>query len=82
VGYVDADYAGDLDDRRSIIGYIFTLVGRAIFWKSMVQSLVALSIIESEYMIVAKAIKEALWLTGLVKELGVEQGGVKLHFDS
>jgi hypothetical protein len=48
----------------------------------MVQSLVALSIIESEYMIVAKAVKEALWLTGLVKELGVEQGGVKLHFDS
>ncbi|MCI69532.1 hypothetical protein A2U01_0090794 [Trifolium medium] len=33
----------------------------------------------AEYMAVAEAAKEALWLTGLVKELGVEQGGVQLH---
>ena len=33
-------------------------------------------------MVVAEAAKEALWLTGLVKELGVEQGGVQLHCDS
>jgi hypothetical protein len=30
VGYVDADYAGDLDDRRSITGYVFTLAGGPI----------------------------------------------------
>jgi len=27
VGYVDSDYAGDMDDRRSPIGYVFTLGG-------------------------------------------------------
>ncbi|KAL0294145.1 UNVERIFIED_CONTAM: Retrovirus-related Pol polyprotein from transposon TNT 1-94 [Sesamum calycinum] len=37
---------------------------------------------ESEYMTVAEAAKEALWLSGLSKELGVEQGGVQLHCDS
>ena len=37
----------------------------------MVQSLVALSTTESEYMVVVEAAKEALWLAGLVKGLGI-----------
>ena len=32
-GYVDADYARDLDDRRSTIGYVFTLGGGPICGK-------------------------------------------------
>ncbi|KAL4384756.1 hypothetical protein GQ457_15G014670 [Hibiscus cannabinus] len=82
VGYVDSDYAGDLDDRRSTTGYVFTLGGGPICWKSTVQPIVALSTTEAEYMAVAEAAKEALWLIGLVKELGLEQGGVQLHCDS
>src|ERR1044072_1696408 len=82
LGYVDSDYAGDLDDRRSTTGYVFTLAGGPICWKSSVQSIVAMSTTEAEYMAVAEATKEALWLTGLVRELGVEQGGVRLHCDS
>ena len=70
-GYVDADYTGDLNDRRSTTGYVFTLVGGPICWRSMIQSLVALSTTESEYMAVAEVAKEALWLTGLVKELSI-----------
>ncbi|XP_039115232.1 secreted RxLR effector protein 161-like [Dioscorea cayenensis subsp. rotundata] len=81
-GYVDSNYAGDLDDRRSTIGYVFTLGRGVICWKSTVQSSVALSTTEAKYMAVAVAAKEALWLTGLVKELGVEQDGVQLHCDS
>ncbi|RVW21758.1 Retrovirus-related Pol polyprotein from transposon TNT 1-94 [Vitis vinifera] len=30
----------------------------------------------------AEAAKESLWLTGLVKELGIQQGGVQLYCDS
>ena len=45
----------------------------------MVQSLVVLSTTESEYMVVAEAAKEGLRLVGLVKELGIQQGGVQLH---
>ncbi|KAL0368120.1 UNVERIFIED_CONTAM: Retrovirus-related Pol polyprotein from transposon TNT 1-94 [Sesamum calycinum] len=82
VGYVDSDYAGDLDDRRSTTGYVFTLGGGPICWKSTVQCIVSLSTIEAEYIAVAEAAKEALWLSGLSKELGVEQGGVQLHCDS
>ena len=71
VGYVDVDYVRDLDDRRYTTGYVFTLGGGPICWKSMIQSLVALSTTESKYMAVAKAVKEAMWLAGLVKELGI-----------
>jgi len=41
-----------------------------------------MSTIEVEYIAAAEAAKEALWLTCLVRELGVEQGGVQLHCDS
>ena len=81
-GYVDADYAGDLDDRRSTTCYVFTLGGGPICWKFMIQSLVALSTIESEYMAIVEVAKESLWLTSLVKELGIQQGGIQLYCDS
>ena len=57
---MDANYVRDLDDMRSTTSYVFTLGGGLICWKSMVQSLVALSTIESEYMEAAEAAKEAL----------------------
>jgi hypothetical protein len=43
VGYVDLDYAGDMDDRRSTTCYLFTLPGVPICWKSPVQSIVAVN---------------------------------------
>ncbi|KAE8727716.1 putative ribonuclease H protein [Hibiscus syriacus] len=88
VGYVDSDYTGDLDNRRSTIGYVFTLGGGPICWKSTIQSVMELSttkaeyMAEAEYMAAAEAAKEALWLTGLVKELGVQQGGLLLLCDN
>ena len=33
IGYVDSGYAGDLDKRRSIIGYVFTMAGRPVSWR-------------------------------------------------
>ncbi|KAL0299948.1 UNVERIFIED_CONTAM: Retrovirus-related Pol polyprotein from transposon TNT 1-94 [Sesamum calycinum] len=49
--------------------YMFKPGGGSICWKSTVQSIVALSTIEAEYMAVAEAAKEALWLSGLSKNL-------------
>ncbi|XP_060190311.1 G-type lectin S-receptor-like serine/threonine-protein kinase At5g24080 [Lycium barbarum] len=49
LGYVDSDFASDLDRRRSITGYIITLAGSAISWKATLQSIVALSATEVEY---------------------------------
>jgi hypothetical protein len=82
VRYVDADYEEDLDDRRSITGYVFTLVRGPICWKSMIQSMVTMSTIEAEYMLAAETAKEALWLTWLVKKLSIQPSGVPLYCDS
>jgi len=82
VGYVDSDYVGDLDNRRSTTGYVFTISGGPVCWKSTIQSIVALSTTEVEYIAIVEDAKEGLWLTGLVNELGVQQGGVQLHCDS
>lgn len=32
-GYVDSNYARDLDRRRSLIGYVFKFANSAISWK-------------------------------------------------
>lgn len=72
-GYVDSDYAGDLDKRRSLTGYVFTLSGCAISWKATLQSTIALSTTEAESMAAAEAVKEAIWLRGLVCDLGLQQ---------
>jgi len=40
-GYVDADWAGDVDGRRSTTGFIFTVNGGPVAWASKRQSTVA-----------------------------------------
>ncbi|XP_062085360.1 secreted RxLR effector protein 161-like [Humulus lupulus] len=56
VGYVDSDYAGCLDTRRSTTGYVFIAQGGCINWKATLQKVVALSSTEAEYMAVTEAI--------------------------
>ncbi|WVZ54400.1 hypothetical protein U9M48_005204 [Paspalum notatum var. saurae] len=83
VGYVDSDHAGDLDKRRSLTGYVFTVGGCAVSWKACLQATVALSTTEAEYMAISEACKEAIWLRGLYSELcGVSCSCVTIHCDS
>jgi hypothetical protein len=81
VRYVDADYVGDLDNRKSTTGYVFILAGGPICWRSMIQSTVVMSTTKVEYIAVIEAAKEALWLTSLVKELSILQVGISLYCD-
>ena len=69
IGYVNADFAGDLDRRRSLTGYVFTIRGCAISWKATLQTIVTLSTTEAEYMAITEACKEAIQLKGLFSEL-------------
>ena len=68
-GYSDADWAGDMDTRRSTTGYIVMLNNGAIAWKSRRQPMVALSTIEAEYMALTEATKDLKWIRTLLAKL-------------
>ena len=82
VGYCDADFAGDLDTRRSTTGYVFVYNGGAISWSSRRQQTVAASTTEAEYMAAAAAIKEALWLQKLLNDLLIRTGTIVIRADN
>ncbi|GJS62394.1 retrovirus-related pol polyprotein from transposon TNT 1-94 [Tanacetum coccineum] len=81
-GFVDSDYAKDPDKFRSITGYAFLVQGCVVNWKVTLQHVVALSTTEAEYMALTEAVKEAIWLRGLLEELGVELNTVAVNCDN
>jgi hypothetical protein len=71
VGYSDADWAGDIDTRRSTTGYLFYLGQALVSWNSKLQPTVALSSTEAEYLALTAAVKEALWIRTFLQDLGI-----------
>ncbi|XP_070019551.1 uncharacterized protein [Nicotiana sylvestris] len=84
-GYTDASFSSDRDDRKSTSGYIFTLNGGAVSWKSSKQATVTDSVTEVEYIAASEAAKEAVWMKKFLTELGVVpsiEGAVPLLCDN
>ena len=71
VGYSDADYAGCVDSRKSTSGYIFTLAGGAISWKSSKQTITASSTMQAEFIACFEATGQAIWLKNFIPGLKV-----------
>ena len=69
----DADWAGDINTRKSTSGYIFKLGSATISWKSKRQSVVALSSTEAEYVALCSATQEVVWLRRLLAGIGFVQ---------
>ncbi|KAH9668944.1 hypothetical protein KPL70_021590 [Citrus sinensis] len=82
MGFVDSDFAGDLDRRKSTSGYMFVLNSYLISWKSSLQTVVALSSTEAEFIATTEAVKEAMWLRGLLNELWLNQKTVQIFCDN
>lgn len=70
VGYVDADWAGDITDRKSTSAYLYKLDETSVSWSSKKQASVALSSTEGEYVSAACASQEVIWL----RQLEIMQG--------
>ena len=68
-GFSDADFAGDVDARKSTTGVIFMLAESPISWQSKKQRIVAQSSCESEYIAAANATCQALWLAQVLGEM-------------
>jgi hypothetical protein len=73
IGWVDADYGGDIDSRRSCAGYVFIQAGGPTAWSAQYQPTVALSTTEAEYMAVSRAAKQILWMYSEMEEVGYAQ---------
>jgi hypothetical protein len=69
--YCDADWGGDLIDRRSTTGYCIFINGNLISWNTKKQTTVALSSCEAEYMAINEVAKEVCWLRMLLTEMNV-----------
>ena len=69
VGYCDADWAGDVDTRRSTTAHVFMLAGACVSWASKLQPTVALSSAEAEYMALCTGVQEAIHLRNLLGDL-------------
>ncbi|RVW26309.1 Retrovirus-related Pol polyprotein from transposon TNT 1-94 [Vitis vinifera] len=74
VGYSDSDFAGCLDSRRSTSGYIFMLVGGAVSWKSVKQTLIASSTMEAKFIACYEASNHGIWLRNFVTQLRIVDG--------
>ena len=79
---MDADRGGDVYSTKSTSEYIYTIGGTAVRWMSKLQKCVSLSSTEAEYVAIAEAGKEMIWLADYLEELGKKQSEKILYSDS
>jgi hypothetical protein len=66
-GWVDSDFAADPDKRKSMTGYLFSLNGGALSWRSSRQGGDTLSSAEAEFVAASQAGQEAIYLRALLR---------------
>ncbi|SCV69312.1 BQ2448_2332 [Microbotryum intermedium] len=71
VGYLDSDWGSCINTSRSTMGHVFKLADGPISWSSRIQSRVATSSTEAEYIGLTHASRECQFLQNLLEELGI-----------
>ena len=89
--YADASFAGlwnvenaeDPISVKSRTGYVITLAGCPLTWKSKLQTLIAVSTMEAEYIALSHCMRELIPLRRLIKEIGevfgIPEGDLAIH---
>jgi hypothetical protein len=80
--YSDADFGGDLVMRKSTSGLLCVVNGAPVLWKSKLQSVVAQSTAEAEFVAASMAVKEVLWLHKLLHVLMIPRQTITLFCDN
>ena len=70
--YCDADWGGDLDDRKSTTGYCVYINKKIVSWHTHKQPTVALSSAEAELMSACDVVKEIMWMKPMLEEMNYE----------
>ena len=84
VGYTNADFVRDVDDRKSTSGHVFLFGGIAVSWLSKKQGCVAKHTMEAEYISCSTTISEAVWIKRYVDNLkfGIPNRPVDVFYDN
>ncbi len=72
LAYVDADYGGCRDTRRSTSGFVFLMAGGVVTWSSKRQATVALSTVEAEYVAMSRCAQQMVWMQTWLDEIKVK----------
>ena len=81
--YCDADWANDKNDSKSVSGLLARIGNSPIFWRSAKQQAVAMSTAEAELYALVRVIRETMWLSHLVQDLGFNVNfPVPIHCDN
>ena len=70
-GYLDADWVGSMDDRKSTLGGCFYLGNNLVSWMSKKQNFVSLSTAEVEYITAGSCCTQLLWMKKLLHDYGI-----------
>lgn len=73
MGFVDADYGGFADTRRSTSGELYLMAGGLVAWGAHQERTVALSTAEAEYMAGARGARQLEWIYSFMSELNLAQ---------
>ncbi|XP_073281948.1 secreted RxLR effector protein 161-like [Primulina huaijiensis] len=82
VGFSDADWAGNLDNRKSTTGGCFYLGNNLVSWYSRKQNCVSLSTAESEYVAAASCCSQLLWMNQMIKDYGFNSDTLIVYCDN
>ncbi|XP_062111187.1 secreted RxLR effector protein 161-like [Humulus lupulus] len=68
-GYTDASWTSDMHNSKGTSGYVSTLGGAAVSWKSSKQTVITRSTMESKFVALDKCSEEAEWLRNFLEDI-------------
>ena len=80
--FVDSDWGGCIDTRRSTMGYIIHMANGPVSWKSKLMKTLALSSCEGEFMALTEVCRELMWLCRFLDEIGIPYEIPEVYCDS
>lgn len=84
-GFMDSDFAGCENSRRSIIEWVFTLARGFVSWLFQKQKTITTSTIDAEYIADTETAKKTVWIRNFINDLyipGIHIDTVLLYIDN
>ncbi|RVW90629.1 Retrovirus-related Pol polyprotein from transposon RE2 [Vitis vinifera] len=80
--YTDADWAGNVDDRKNTSGGCFYIGNCLVAWMSKKQNSISLSTAEAEYIAAGSCCTQLLWIKQMLRDYGIDQGTMVVFCDN